>query len=320
MNQIQRAQNREMTAFDLWQKLRAGWRHVVGGAAIGLLVAGLVIVRTPPQYEAVAIVQVGQIGQIGPIGQANGPLSLAPSLPVEPPANAVERIKTAAFQSGVAERLGNQAWIDALRSSSSASGPKYLSAQVLKSTVDPRGLSVSLIELKATGDSVEDTKRIAEEAVAELARRHTEIARPLIEKMQVDVAIAKAKLASAEKETESLNKFVTNVGVKDDRFTQLSLMTSLRIQKEAEFLNQRQIISMLEAALRPPATQSAKAIEEIFVSDRPVSPKRALLLALGLIGGLFAGVVSVFASDAWRCVREARTAGAASQQAVKRDL
>lgn len=307
MNQIQRAPNREMTAFDLWQKLRVGWRHVVGGAAIGLLVAGVAILRAQPQYEAVAIVQVAQIGQIG---QQNGPLSLAPSLPVEPPANAVERIKTAAFQSSVAEHLGNQSWIDALRASPS-SGAKYLSAQVLKTTVDPRALASSLIELKATGDSAENAKKSAEEAVSELARRHSEIAKPLISRMQVDLAIARAKLASAEKETESLNRFVANVGIKDDRFTQLSLLTSLRVQKESEFFNQRQIISMLEAALNPPATQSSEAIEPVFVSDKPVSPKKSLLLALGLIGGLFAGVVSMFASDAWRRARAAPLARSA---------
>lgn len=316
MNQIQRAPNREMTAFDLWQKLRAGWRHVVGGAAIGLLVAGLAIMRAQPQYEAVAIVQVGQIGQIGPIGQtqgplSHGPLSLAPSLPVEPPANAVERIKTAAFQSSVAERLGNHTWLDALRGASGAT-TRFLSAQVLKATVDPRGLSLSLIELKATGDSVESARKTAEEAVSELARRHSVIAKPLTDKMREDLAIARTKLASAEKEAEGLNKLLTNVGVKDDRFTQLSLMTSLRLHKEAEFLNQRQMISLLDTALSPPATQPSQAIELVFVSDKPVSPKRGLLLALGLIGGLFAGVVSMFASDAWRRARVERLTRTAS--------
>ncbi|MBN8498388.1 hypothetical protein [Accumulibacter sp.] len=94
-------------------------------------------------------------------------------------------------------------------------------------------------------------------------------------------------------ETESLNRFVANAGIKDDRFTQLSLLTSLRLQKESEFFNQGPIVSMLEAALNPPATQSSEAIEPVFVSDKPVSPTKGLLLALGLIGGLFAGVVSV---------------------------
>ncbi len=300
MNQVQLTQDQEMTVFDLSQKLRGGWRHVVGGGAIGLLLAGLGIVLTPPRYEAVAIVQVGQIGQL------SGTLSLAPSLPVEPPANAVERMKTAAFQSTIAEHLDDQAWIDALRASPS-SGTKFLSAQVLKTTVDPRAAaSLSLIELKATGDSAENAKKAAEEAVSELARRHSEIAKPLIDKMQVDLMIAKAKLASAEKETESLTRSVANVAIKDDRFTQLSLMTSLRIQKESEFFNQRQIISVLEAAASPPATQPSGAIEPVFVTDKPVSPKKGLLLALGLIGGLFAGVVSVFASDASRRARAER--------------
>ena len=51
------------------------------------------------------------------------------------------------------------------------------------------------------------------------------------------------------------------------------------------------MIMALETALSAPATQPAKAIEDVFVSDKPVSPKKALLLALGLIGGLLAGVV-----------------------------
>ena len=68
---------------------------------------------------------------------------------------------------------------------------------------------------------------------------------------EIRMMLAKAKLASAEKETESLNRFVANVAVKDDRFTQLSLMTSLRIQKESEFFNQRQIISMLSCIKGP---------------------------------------------------------------------
>jgi uncharacterized protein involved in exopolysaccharide biosynthesis len=56
----------------------------------------------------------------------------------------------------------------------------------------------------------------------------------------------------------------------------------------------------------PPATQPAKALEAVYVADKPVSPKKTLLLALGLIGGLLAGVVSVFFVDAWRRARTQR--------------
>ena len=108
MNQIQRAPNREMTAFDLWQKLRAGWRHVVGGAAIGLLVAGLAIMRAQPQYEAVAIVQVGQIGQIGQVGDFGQtmPACQGGVVPVETPARVIERIMFPTFTSAIVKKLG----------------------------------------------------------------------------------------------------------------------------------------------------------------------------------------------------------------------
>lgn len=84
-------------------------------------------------------------------------------------------------------------------------------------------------------------------------------------------------------------------------------MTSLRIQKEAETFNQRQMIMALETALEAPATQAAKAIEEVFITNKPVSPKKSLLLALGTIGGLLAGVLWVFMADAWRRAKAQRS-------------
>lgn len=301
MDENDMVQDEEISLFDLWQKLQYGWRYVVGGAVIGLLGAALAITLIPPKYEAMAVVQVGQLGQFkfAPLGQ----VEQLPSLPVEPATQAVERMKTPAFQLSVAERLGSQTWIDALQRSSNAATAN-LSPQVVKATIGQGALS--LIELKATSDSAENAKKIADAAVFELAQRHSEIAKPMIEKMRLDLTIAKEKLASAEKELEGLNKLVANAMVKDDRFTQLSLMTSLRVQKEAELFSQRQMVIALETALNAPATQPAKAIEAVFATDTPVSPKKGLLLALGLVGGLFAGVISVFFVAAWRRAKEGR--------------
>jgi hypothetical protein len=128
----------------------------------------------------------------------------------------------------------------------------------------------------------------------------------MLEKMQADLGIAKEKLASAERELDGLNKMAAGAGIKDERFTQLSLIASLRVQKEAEVFGQRQNIMAYETALMPPATQPAKALESIYVGSKPVSPKKSLLLALGGIGGLLAGVVLVFFTDAWRRAKAGR--------------
>ena len=282
MNENEMVLDEEISLFDLWEKLREGWLVVVGGTVLGIMGAALAIFLIAPKYEAVAVVQVGQVGQVGQ----------ATPLPVEPPTQAIERMKTPSFQMTVAERVGNQAWVDDLRVSTAATS-KYLKAQVIK-------LSPSLLEITAVAGSSEFARIAVEASVLSLAARQSEIAKPMIDKMRLDLSIAKEKLASAEKELEGLNKMVANVGVKDDRFTQLSLITSLRVHKEAEVFGQRQTIMAYETALIPPATQPAKAIEAVFVVDKPVSPKKSLFLALGAIGGLLAGVLWVFGADAWR--------------------
>lgn len=280
MNNNEIPLEQEISLFDLWQKLQDGWRYVLAGATIGLLGAGVAGALIPPKYEAVAVLQVGKVA----------------GAPVEAVVNAVERMKTSSFQFGVAERLGHQAWTDDLLSSFS-SGGKHLSLQVVKATAAG---PMPLIELKASGENEEKAKAIADATVLELANRHAEIAKPLLDKLNLDLIIAKEKLTSAERELEGITKLVTNVGVKDDRFAQLSLMAALRVQKEAETFAQRQSIIALETSLVAPATQPAKAIEAVFVTNRPASPKKGLLIALGLVGGGLAGVVVVFVTGAWR--------------------
>jgi uncharacterized protein involved in exopolysaccharide biosynthesis len=299
MNQNEIVQDDEISLFDLWEKLRSGWRYVVGGTAFGLVGAGVSIAVLPPKYEAVAVVQVGQVGQVGQMGQV-GQVKIS-SQPVEPPAQAIERMKTPAFQRRVAESLGDQQWMDEV---SHLGATKDIILQVIKATVGVE--QVPLIEMRVSGVSPNDAQKKTEAAIAQLITNHGELAKSALARMRSDLAITREKLTSAERDLETLNKLVTTASVKDDRFTQLALMTSLRIQKESETFNQRQMIMALETALETPATQPAKAIEDVFISDKPVSPKKALLLVLGLVGGLLVGIVSVFFVDALRRAKERR--------------
>lgn len=177
-------------------------------------------------------------------------------------------MKTPAFQRRVAEALGDQKWLDEVAHTGAT---KDLALQVIKATVGAE--QVPLIELRVSGNSPEAALNKMQAAIGQLIRIHGELAKPALNRMRTDLAITREKLTSAERDLESLNKLVAAAGVKDDRFTQLALMSSLRIQKEAETFYQRQMIMALETALEVPATQAAKAIEEVFISDKPVSQR-----------------------------------------------
>ncbi|MFT3961362.1 Wzz/FepE/Etk N-terminal domain-containing protein [Propionivibrio sp.] len=306
MNEMQFVEEDEISLFDLLQRLREGWKIVLGITALGVAVALCAIFSIPSKYEAVAIVQVGLVGQISPLGQGGqvGQLKVT-GIPIETPMQTVERMKTSAFQSRVAETLGDRQWAADITRSNSGSAHD-LTLQVIKATLGSE--QVPLIDLRASGPTREAAQKKAEAVISQLGKVHADLAQPAIARMRTDLAISREKLASAERDLESLTKLMSSASVKDDRFTQLALVTSLRIEKEADTFNQRQMIMALETALAAPATQPVRAIESVFVADKPASPKKALLLALGLVGGLLVGVMWVFVADAWKRARERRSA------------
>ena len=256
MREAENFEEDEISLFELLEKLRERWRYVVGGASVGALIAATAIFALPNRYEAVAIVEIGRVGQY--VG-----------VPVEPATQAIERMKTAAFLQNVNESMKG--------------GAGVIAPQLIKSTVTQE--PSALIELKATARSPDVAKETVEVSMQELATRHAEISEPSVTRLVAEADLVQEKLKQAEVDLEGLNRLLASVGIKDDRFTQLSLITSLRLQKEADIFSQRQIVVNLKAAMSPPTTESAKAIEAVFVSDQPVSPKKGLMLALGLAGG-----------------------------------
>lgn len=296
MSGMEEVEEEGVSLFDLWGKLKEGRRYVVGGLLLGVLGAVAVLFFTPYQYQAMAVVQVGQIGQIGQPAQAGaaGMGRQVHSVPAEPATLAVERMKSPAFQLAVAKALGDERWMVALQN---GGGTRVLSV------ASPKGV-LQVIDLKANAESPEAAQKIVNAAIEVLAKRHAEIVKPAFDRLTLEADLASEKLKHAESELARLNKLASGVGVKDERFTQISLITDLRVKKEAEVFQQRQTLSDLNGALTPPNTQPAQAIEEVFIFDKPVSPKKALVLALGLVGGLLAGVVAVFVSGAWRQGRE----------------
>lgn len=316
MNEKEFLKARGAGLINVVDNLRDGWRCLAGGAVIGLSAAGIAIGVIPAKYEAAVLLQVGQVGQVGFVGHAgqgwSGELAVPAgqavqavqaghvgSQPVESVTYAVERMKSPMFHLRVAESIGDEEWIGRIKSSG-ARGVKDFSPKIIK--------TASIIDLSVVAESKEKAGVIADAVIAELAKTHAELAKPELSKLRSDLLVAKEKLAGAEKEREAIDKVITAAGIKDERFTQLAMMISLRSQKETEIYSQRQLVTALEIALAEPATQPARAIEPVFVSERPVSPRTGMTMALGLMGGLLAGAMLFLVRAAWRRERNGQVA------------
>lgn len=294
MNENEMLQEDEVNLFDLWEKLREGRVTVVGGAVLGIVGAVLAIFLIQPKYEAVAVIQIGLIGSPGREIQG------ANSVAVEPPSQAVERMKTPAFQIKAAALADDQAWQENLFTAGTG-GTDDLRLQVIKGTV-AQG-QTPLIELRAVGRTPEIAKKKAEVSIAQLASVHEGIAEPSLAKMKAELKVLKEKWAISESESARLAKLASATGGIEERLSPMALMGNVRRIKDAEL---RQSILALEMALGAPATQPTRTIEEIYVSARPVSPKKTLLLALGAISGLLAGVLWIFVANSWQRAKVAR--------------
>lgn len=280
MNENEMQQEDEVSLFDLWETLREGWKSVAGGAALGLAGAVVATVLIAPKYEAVALLRVGSVaGNV-----------------IEAPELSVQRVGAPAFRLELARKSGDETLLDAMLVDATAN-KDFATATMVK--------GVPLIALKTTANSRELALTGVNVLLALLEARHTELGATLRSKVESDITMSKEKLKVIERELVDLEKLASNSSqVKDTQFASVSLLTSLRVQKQAEIFGLRQQLTALELSLLPPATQPTHAIEAPYVANKPVSPKRGLLLALGAIGGLLFGVMWVFVANAWRRARK----------------
>ena len=273
----------EVSLFDLWGMLRGGWRLVFGSVVLGVLGAVAAIAFIAPQFEAVALLQTGTV---------SGSM-------IEEPTTALERLRSPSFLREIAVEVGDSAWVDQIDAGVQG---RTLVAKIQKATP-------SMIEVRVVTGSPDSSKKIAELSTARLIRRQTELASRVVAKVEFELSVLKEKLGKSESDLTVLSKAIDPTNVKNDTFSQLSLLTSLRMQRESDSFALRQSIYALENSLLPPLTQPARVLEDIFVSNKPVFPKKGVLLAMGLVAGLLVGVMLVFVSGAWRLARARRSVG-----------
>ena len=250
MNENEMVQDDEISLFDLWEKLREGWLAVVGGAVLGIAGAVLAIFLVPPKYESAMTIQIGKVG-----GNV-----------IEAPEVVIARVGTPSFRLAAAQKAGDEKLVEGL--TTNAAGDSAIGASLVKGT--------QLLSLTTSGNAPEAARQLSAAVIGVLQERHEALSRPLLAKISSDIALSKEKLAVIEREMLELSRAPSGgLNLKDTQFAPVSLLTSMRAQKQADVFGLRQQLTAMEFSMLPPATQPTQALEAPYIARRRFRPRRA---------------------------------------------
>lgn len=272
------APNDEIRLFDLWQTLvrRKGW--VLGSPLFAVIAAAVAVTFMKPQWEATAAIQIGTVGQAG----------LATGQAIEPPARVVARVNLKSFE-------------DAVLASLSLSGQKNPETKLFRSSLKVKALpNTDLIEIKVRGYSRESAKRSTEATVDYLHRTHQGMAAPTVQRIKQLLAQVEREIAQTRAEREKALKIMD---LKDEAISKASFMgnivlANVMIQRDNELRRLEQAKIGYEEQLAPMRTYPTSYIEKISVSDKPVAPKKILIILMAGMLGLFLGGLAAFLDHA----------------------
>jgi LPS O-antigen subunit length determinant protein (WzzB/FepE family) len=262
------SQGDEISLKDIIDFLIESWKTIAGIGVLGLLGAIAFIFVTPSQYEATAQIKMAQID----LGNTANPLGTS----LEDPNTLISRMK---LPTAFSEKE-----VHACKLEKSKFPTEALVNSVVRLTA-VKG-AASLVELKIRGESKEEALSCAQAIFENIKDSQHDIMKPYIEeaktlllKYQVRLNDVQSVIARADKSGQALSAaYFAN-------------------RDELKFLSDETI--RLNAIVTAGDMRHTKLVSPIYASDKPVFPKKTLSVVLGLLGGLFLGLLYVLARKAW---------------------
>ena len=251
------------------------------GGALGLGAA----LALPPKYEASGVVRVAQVGAVEV--DAAGNVRSRPQ-PVENVPEAIVRMQSLAFREEVVGRLiqagqvkpeKKEAWVRALAG---------------KSSFKPVKDAANYVDISLTAESPAQGNAAVSTVTQVLKERQLPLMAERLAQVDRSIELAKASLATMEKSYGTTQASLRAQPPNSEAYLELS-----RMSEAGTLAGLRQKVLDLENSKLSPTTKETELVEPIGVSDRPVSPKKSVFTAGGLVLGALLGTLLGFALPAW---------------------
>ena len=242
------------------------------GGATGLASAIILAAFIPAQYEATVVVQPATIGMI------------VATTTVEPVAQTLERLKLVTFYS------------DNIVKACDADSAKDLTNSVKVNLVKGN----NLLSISYRDETAALANACMNKIVTQLTQSQTAIAAPLIKELQDQQTATKQQIDDAERFLAAGEKRATSSPGSNE-------LSTLMMLKREDLTKLQKLYREQRIQLTEPLTQPMKPLEPIYVPEKPVAPKKLMIIAGSLIGGMFIGLLALLANRSWRRYKGAAT-------------
>ena len=258
-NNPQESAGDEISLLDILRFLKDAYKTILVFGTLGTVAAIAHLTITPKQYEASVQVAMAQISA----ANNNSPLGIN----IEEPALLISRLSSpTSFTLETVAACGLQDQANTALALSKA----------IKLTI-PKGVA-NLVDLKTFGGSQQVAQDCALAVFDLIKTSQAQIVAPYIEE-------AKIKLAQDE---DRLQKAKEVVARSDNSGAAMSA-SYLSTRDEIRYLLDE--ITALRNVVSSNQNRTTRMVAPIFASDMPIAPRKRIVLAAGLFGGLFLGLL-----------------------------
>jgi LPS O-antigen subunit length determinant protein (WzzB/FepE family) len=258
------AEASEISLLDILRFLKGAYKTICFFGALGLVAAIIYLVVTPKQYEASVQITMAQIGatnnNINPLG-----------VNIEEPALLILRLSSlTSFTPEVIAACGLQ---------DQANASVSLSKSI---KLTPAKGVASVVELKTFGGTPQAARACALGVFDLIKTTQAQIVAPYIEE-------AKVKLADDEERLQNAKDLVA----RSDKSGSAMSASYFATRDEIRYLLDE--ITALKNVVTSNQKRVTRMVAPIYASDAPIAPKKRMVLAAGLFGGLFLGLLLALA-------------------------
>jgi LPS O-antigen subunit length determinant protein (WzzB/FepE family) len=261
----------EISLIDILRFLKDAYKTILVFGILGTVAAIAYLAITPKQYEASVQVAMAQISAANNNNNNNNNNINPLGINIEEPALLIARLSSpTSFTPEAVAACGLQ---------DQANAALALSKSI--KLMIPKGVA-NVVELKTFGESQQVAQDCAQGVFDLIKTTQAQIVAPYIEE-------AKVKLADDQERLQKAKEVVA----RSDKSGAAMSASYLSTRDEIRYLLDE--ITTLKNVVTSNQNRATRMVAPIFASDAPIAPKKRMVLAAGVLGGLFLGVLIALA-------------------------